>query len=182
MSEGLLLGVDGGATKTVAVVADASGRVLGAGRSGSSDIHAAPDPDIAVDRVADAARQALRAAGVEGSDLAQAAFGLCGADWPEDMELYREGLTTRLRLSAAPILAAVPIIAIHRTQAIASSGLTTGAVHIGFATSKRFSAEAVIAGTTRISLLTPTPIGRVYAVPLTGAARANLLSPIARAT
>ncbi|MEZ4597898.1 MAG: BadF/BadG/BcrA/BcrD ATPase family protein [Chloroflexota bacterium] len=104
MSEGLLLGVDGGATKTVAVVADASGRVLGAGRSGSSDIHAASDPDIAVDRVADAARQALRAAGVEGSDLAQAAFGLCGADWPEDMELYREGLTTRLRLRRPPIV------------------------------------------------------------------------------
>jgi N-acetylglucosamine kinase-like BadF-type ATPase len=100
----LLLGVDGGATKTVALVADASGRVLGAGRSGSSDIHAAPDPDIAVDRVADAVRQALAGAGVEGPALTQAAFGLCGADWPEDMALYRHGLTTRLGLTRAPVV------------------------------------------------------------------------------
>lgn len=101
---GVLLGVDGGATKTVAIVADASGRVLGAGRSGSSDIHAVPDPDVAIDRVADAARAALAAAGVDGSDLAQAAFGLCGADWPEDMALYRDGLTARLHLARTPLV------------------------------------------------------------------------------
>jgi N-acetylglucosamine kinase-like BadF-type ATPase len=100
----LLLGVDGGATKTVAIVADASGRVLGAGRSGSSDIHAAIHPEDAVDRVADAARQALDAAGITGGDLAQGAFGLCGADWPEDALLYRDGLTARLGLRRAPIV------------------------------------------------------------------------------
>jgi N-acetylglucosamine kinase-like BadF-type ATPase len=100
----LLLGVDGGATKTVAMVADATGRVLGAGRSGSSDIHAAHDPDIAVDRVADAVRQALARAGVHGVELSQAAFGLCGADWPEDMALYRDGLTTRLGLRREPVV------------------------------------------------------------------------------
>jgi N-acetylglucosamine kinase-like BadF-type ATPase len=100
----LLLGVDGGATKTVAIVADASGRVLGAGRSGSSDIHATGHPDEAVDRVADAARQALDAAGVAGSDLAQGAFGLCGADWPEDMVLYRDGLMERLALTRLPLV------------------------------------------------------------------------------
>ena len=103
MSE-LLLGVDGGATKTVAVLADASGRVLGAGRSGSSDIHAVVHPDDAVDRVADAARQALDGARVAGGDLAQAAFGLCGADWPEDMALYQEGLSARLGLRRTPIV------------------------------------------------------------------------------
>jgi N-acetylglucosamine kinase-like BadF-type ATPase len=98
----LLLGVDGGATKTVAIVADASGRVLGAGRGGSSDIHAEHDPQVAIDRVADAARQALAAAGVTGSDPSAAAFGLCGADWPEDMTLYQEGLAERLGLSRPP--------------------------------------------------------------------------------
>ena len=35
-----LLGVDGGATKTVALVTDGAGEVLGSGRAGSSDIHA----------------------------------------------------------------------------------------------------------------------------------------------
>lgn len=100
----LLLGVDGGATKTVAVVADATGRILGTGRGGSSDIHAEHDPQVAIDRVADAARQALDVAGVEGGALAQAAFGLCGADWPEDMTLYAEGLTTALGLRRAPVI------------------------------------------------------------------------------
>ncbi len=100
----LLLGVDGGATKTVAVVADASGRVLGAGRGGSSDIHAERDPQVAIDRVADAAGQALRAAGVAGSALGQAAFGLCGADWPEDMTLYAERLTAALGLRRPPVI------------------------------------------------------------------------------
>lgn len=100
----LLLGVDGGATKTVAIVADASGRVVGAGRSGSSDIHAAGDPEVAVDRVAEAVRQALATAGAERPRLAQAAFGLCGADWPEDMQLYRDGLTARLGLRRAPVI------------------------------------------------------------------------------
>lgn len=103
MSE-LLLGVDGGATKTVALVADASGRVLGAGRSGSSDIHAEADPERAVDRVAEAARQALDAAGATGSDLVGAAFGLCGADWPEDTVLYRTGLVARLGLRRPPMV------------------------------------------------------------------------------
>jgi N-acetylglucosamine kinase-like BadF-type ATPase len=100
----LLLGVDGGSTKTVAIVADAAGQVLGAGRSGSSDIHAVAEPDVAIDRVADAARQALETAGLEGGDLAQGAFGLCGADWPEDMALYRDGLTARLGLRRTPIV------------------------------------------------------------------------------
>ena len=78
--------------------------MLGAGRSGSSDIHATSEPDVAVDRVADAVRQALDAAGAMGGDLAQGAFGLCGADWPEDMVLYREGLTARLGLRRTPIV------------------------------------------------------------------------------
>jgi N-acetylglucosamine kinase-like BadF-type ATPase len=92
----VLLGVDGGATKTVAIVADAAGRVMGAGRDGSSDIHAVADPDEAIDRVAAAVRGAARGAGIAPSDVTQAVFSLCGADWPEDTELYRAGLTRRL--------------------------------------------------------------------------------------
>lgn len=100
----VVVGVDGGATKTVALVADASGTVLGAGRSGSSDIHSAGDPEEAIDRVADAVRQALGAAGVTGDALSHAAFGLCGADWPEDMALYGAGLAARLGLRRPPIV------------------------------------------------------------------------------
>lgn len=98
----LLLGVDGGATKTVALIADATGRVLGAGRSGSSDIHAEADPSVAVERVADAVRLAAADAGVATGDLGSCVFSLCGADWPEDAELYAEGLVRRLDLAATP--------------------------------------------------------------------------------
>ena len=100
----LLLGVDGGATKTIALLADAHGRVLGAGRSGSSDIHAESDPAVAVERVADAVRHAMAAAGVQTVDLDSCAFSVCGADWPEDVKLYIEGLSRRLELVAPPMV------------------------------------------------------------------------------
>lgn len=101
----LLLGVDGGATKTVAIIADASGEVLGAGRDGSSDIHAVSDPAAALDRVAAAVRQAADLAGVAPGDVTQAVFSLCGADWPEDVELYQAGLAMRLGLPEVPEVA-----------------------------------------------------------------------------
>ena len=97
-----LLGVDGGATKTVAIVADAEGRVLGAGRDGSSDVHADGDPDDAIDRVAAAVRVAAEAAGIEPASVTAAMFSLCGADWPEDVALYRAGLAARLGLPEPP--------------------------------------------------------------------------------
>lgn len=99
---GLLLGVDGGATKTVALVADADGRVLGAGRAGSSDIHAVADPEGALGRIAAAVRAALSEA--TDPELAAYAFSLCGADWPEDVELYRSGLQQRLGRDRPPLV------------------------------------------------------------------------------
>jgi N-acetylglucosamine kinase-like BadF-type ATPase len=100
----LLLGVDGGATKTVALVADAEGEVLGAGRDGSSDIHAVADPSGPLDRVTSAVREAAARAGVPPADLGRAAFSLCGADWPEDVELYQAGLAARLGLGEPPFV------------------------------------------------------------------------------
>jgi N-acetylglucosamine kinase-like BadF-type ATPase len=100
----LLLGVDGGATKTVALVADAEGTVLGAGRAGSSDIHSEVPPMRAVGNVVAAAEDALRAAGIAAADLAEAAFGLCGADWPEDFRYFHDGLAARLSLPAEPVI------------------------------------------------------------------------------
>ena len=99
--KGLLLGVDGGATKTVALVADGSGDVLGAGRAGSSDIHSESPPQ-AVDNVVASVLEALRAAGVDVADLGACVFGLCGADWPEDVTYYQAALRSRLTLAAVP--------------------------------------------------------------------------------
>jgi len=63
VASGLLLGADGGNTKTVAVVAGRDGSILGAGRSGNSDLYNAPSTDAALASIAAAAAQALAAAG-----------------------------------------------------------------------------------------------------------------------
>ena len=96
----LVLGVDGGNTKTVALVAQADGTVVGAGRAGCADIYGAESPEAAIDAIAGAAQSALEAAGATGADLAAAVFCLAGADWPEDFELHRRELTARLACAA----------------------------------------------------------------------------------
>lgn len=89
----LLLGVDGGNTKTIALVATPDGEIVGFGRSeGPSDIYAVP-VDLAIERIEAAVDAALSEAG-EGS-VAASAFSLAGADWPEDHELLRDRLCRR---------------------------------------------------------------------------------------
>ena len=99
---GLLLGVDGGNTKTAAVVVDRGGAVLGAGGAGCGDIHNAGSPEPALVEIVRAATAALDVAGASPADLAAAAFSLAGADWPEDFERLRRELTTRLGLCDEP--------------------------------------------------------------------------------
>jgi N-acetylglucosamine kinase-like BadF-type ATPase len=100
----LLVGVDGGNTKTVALVADADGTVVGSGWAGCSDIYNAPSPGAALDAVRDATLAALSEAGASGADVAAACFGLAGADWPEDFELIRRELRPRLDLESEPLV------------------------------------------------------------------------------
>ena len=96
-----MLGVDGGNTKTVALVATADGAIVGAGRDGCADIHGASSPDAAVDAIAGAVRAALVAAGAGAGDLGAAVFSLAGADWPEDLALLRSALPAALPALAA---------------------------------------------------------------------------------
>ena len=100
----LLLGVDGGNTKTIAIIARADGTVLGSGPAGCSDVHNAVSPEAALDEVASAVRGALEAASARPVDLAAAAFSLAGADWPEDVVLLRTGLAARLELPAETVV------------------------------------------------------------------------------
>ncbi|MBD8555066.1 hypothetical protein IFT84_11075 [Rhizobium sp. CFBP 8762] len=88
----LVLGVDGGATKTIAVLADLDGRVLGYGRAGSCDIYTHPG---AVDEVEAAVAQACTYAGVERSAIDTAVFSLASADWPEDFTYWTNSLKER---------------------------------------------------------------------------------------
>ncbi|MFM9108313.1 MAG: N-acetylglucosamine kinase [Chloroflexota bacterium] len=89
------LGVDGGNTKTVALVAAADGTILGAGRGGPSDIYAAESEAAALAAVGSAVAVALAAAGAAAGDLASAAFSMAGADWPEDFLLLHGAFAAR---------------------------------------------------------------------------------------
>ena len=88
----LLLGVDGGNTKSVALLATADGSIVGAGRvEGSTDIHHVPF-EIAIDRLTQAIESPSGSLpGSPGSVV----FGLAGADWPEDVIALEEALRTR---------------------------------------------------------------------------------------
>jgi N-acetylglucosamine kinase-like BadF-type ATPase len=92
----LLLGVDGGNTKTIALVARSDGAIIGAGTAGCADIHNAGAPQHAIDQIVAACTSALAAAEVKPRDLAVATFSLAGADWPEDFELLHRELARAL--------------------------------------------------------------------------------------
>ena len=96
------LGVDGGGTKTVAIVGDASGRIVGAARGpGSNWTEEDPSEPMAV--VVAVTRAALKEAGLAGDEIELGIFALAGADWPEDhtrreVILGKAGLARDLRV------------------------------------------------------------------------------------
>jgi N-acetylglucosamine kinase-like BadF-type ATPase len=92
----LFLGVDAGNSKTLAAVADETGRILGWARGGLGDIYGAPEPGIAVEVVLDAARRAVAGAGADLGGVRSAAFRLAGVDWLEDETLWTNALATVL--------------------------------------------------------------------------------------
>jgi N-acetylglucosamine kinase-like BadF-type ATPase len=79
----LVLGVDGGGSKTHAVVADELGGTLGFASSGRSNWEDA-GLDGAGAALEEAITGALAEAGVRAGDLAASAFGLAGLDWDHD--------------------------------------------------------------------------------------------------
>lgn len=78
-----VVGVDGGATKTHALIASDDGVVRGFGESGPSNIYEMPEPD-AITNIVSAVNAARTEAGIGTARLACGTFSLCGADWPED--------------------------------------------------------------------------------------------------
>jgi N-acetylglucosamine kinase-like BadF-type ATPase len=90
----LVLGVDGGNTKTVAIVATREGEVVGAGRAGGSDIYNAESEQGAIEEIRRAVEAALAQAGIPPSGIDAAVFSMAGADWPEDVALLCEAIAT----------------------------------------------------------------------------------------
>jgi N-acetylglucosamine kinase-like BadF-type ATPase len=92
-----ILGVDGGGSKTLAVVADETGEVLGIGRTGSAN-HQVLGVDRAMEQVYLAVTQAFAMGAVQPGETEAVAYCIAGADLPEDFELLRPALA-ELRLA-----------------------------------------------------------------------------------
>lgn len=99
-----VLAVDGGNSRSLAVVATVDGRVAGVGWGGCTDLESAASPGAALAELEAVCGEALAAAGVAGARVAASAFSLAGADWPEDFRLLRSEPAARLSLAAAPVV------------------------------------------------------------------------------
>src|SRR5215210_412714 len=91
----LVLGVDGGNTKTLALIARGDGVIIGTGRVGCGDIYGATSPAVAIAEIACAVDAALHEAGIQPAELSAGTFSLAGADWPEDFRLLEDAMRGR---------------------------------------------------------------------------------------
>ncbi len=98
----IYLGVDAGGTKTHALLADAAGRALALGHAGPGNWEYV-GLDFARDAFRFAIDDALRQARINVRDIAGAAFGLAGLDWPSDEPLLA-GAVEQLGLPGEPVL------------------------------------------------------------------------------
>ncbi len=78
-----ILGVDGGGTKTVALVADTQGRILGQGLGGPSNYHTV-GAENAIGAIREAAQRAVEHARLKSPQIHVAVLGLAGAGRPGD--------------------------------------------------------------------------------------------------
>lgn len=88
----MFLGVDGGNTKTIALVVTPAGQIVGAARGGCTDIYGASSPQAALDEIERTVDQALLLADCRRKDLDTACFSLAGADWPEDYAFLQNAM------------------------------------------------------------------------------------------
>lgn len=85
----LILGVDGGATKTIALLGDArTGAILGQGRSRGSNFHA-HDPEVALRELAAAIDHAFTDAGIPRQTVIAACLGVAGVSRPADEQMVK---------------------------------------------------------------------------------------------
>jgi len=96
VSQAFVLGVDAGNSKTVALVADREGNVLGSARSGGGDVYGAETEEAAVTSVVQAVGQALGSAGLRADQVAAATLCMAGVDWPEDATFWANTLAPHL--------------------------------------------------------------------------------------
>jgi N-acetylglucosamine kinase-like BadF-type ATPase len=129
----VILGVDGGGTKTLAVAVDSAGRVVGTGRSGPSNYQVL-GLDAAVRSLRSAVRSALSSV-PRTERLSRAVFGLAGADFELDRSRLEHALAAMDELGGAPVVvrndaevALVGAVAGVRGVAVCAG---TGAIAVG---------------------------------------------------
>ncbi|MBK8014897.1 MAG: hypothetical protein IPK13_26570 [Deltaproteobacteria bacterium] len=83
------LGLDGGSSATVAIIADESGAILAAARTGGCN-HQSIGKTAAAKEIQAAVDIALRAAGLRLSELTAATFGISGADRAPEMAVVEQ--------------------------------------------------------------------------------------------
>jgi len=98
----LLLGVDGGGTKTDVLLATRDGRVVARARSGPSN-HEAVGLDGALAALSQGVTACLSAAGAAEGDVVASGWGLSGVDFPPDTLAYGE-LVDRLGLGGPRVV------------------------------------------------------------------------------
>ena len=94
----LYLGIDGGGTHTVALLARASGDIVGRGTAGPSNRQAV-GTERALAALDDAVSAAFHAAGLPRGPVTSACLGLAGADRPDDQAVLR-AWAERVQLAA----------------------------------------------------------------------------------
>lgn len=90
------LAVDAGNSKTLALVVDGEGEVLGRGRAGCGDIYGAATVEDALGAVFGAVDRAMAEARVAANGIASAAFRLAGVDYAEDRDFWDGQVRARL--------------------------------------------------------------------------------------
>jgi len=122
----IVLGIDGGGTRTRCLAATPDGSVLGQGHAGPSNPMVA-GLDGAVNSVVEAVRQALAAAGRTPAEVAAVCAGLAGAGQPETQARVAAALEKALGLPAA---ARVQVVTDARVALAGALGGRPGAVLI----------------------------------------------------
>ena len=100
---GVFLGVDGGGTKTQAILVDTDLQTLGEGRTGASN-PLRVGVDRAVDNIRTAVDKACDAAEINRTDIVAAEIGLAGVRREDMRELMRERLISRLQVDIVEVV------------------------------------------------------------------------------
>ncbi|WP_404425085.1 N-acetylglucosamine kinase [Nibricoccus sp. IMCC34717] len=95
----LFLGLDAGNSKTVAIVCDERGTVVGRGRSGPGDIYLPSGSAVAVESWRSAITDAVTEAGTSLDRIVHAGLNMAGADWEDDCRFIADHARMTLGLT-----------------------------------------------------------------------------------